>query len=392
MRIVINDIHIRLIGHNLGYVQNIFRYLEEHPSDDEFLFILNPEAKRIPTIRCSSPKVTIQFLTDEEFAPYTTLPMQQGTRQVWQSIIKYATDFRADKLVLLELDIFQHTVGSAKVPFEISGIMLRPYPRVIAVDDSFKSKIQIQIRKLKKIATAWWMCRNPKLKHAFILNDALSISEMNRQMNTKAFTYLPDPVFDYPSREGLNIREKYNISVERKIFLVFGNIDEKKNVLNILSAMQKLSAEEAEKYCLMIVGKVHESYQKSLQETLAETQTKQPKLQIITESRFVADDEMECFVGQCDVISLAYINFFSSSGVIGLASRHNRPIIAAKYGVVGYQTQEYQLGLRIDPHSVAELTEAIRYFLENKDNYPKKSQEFVKNHSRDIFIETLLDL
>jgi glycosyltransferase involved in cell wall biosynthesis len=392
MRILINDIHVRFIGHNLGYIQNILRYLEENPSKDEYLFVLNPEAKRIPSIRCSSPKVTIIFLSDEEFEPYHSMSLPNAASILWKSITRYAHDFRAERVILLELDIFQYEVGKVQVPFDISGIMLRPYPRVMAVENTLQSKIQTYIRRYKKIAVVWWMCRNKKLSKVFILNDAFSVSKMNKKFDTNVFTYLPDPIFDYPSKKDFNIREKYGINSNKKIFLVFGSIDEKKNVVNILKAFQDLNLAETKQYCLMIVGRIDASYQAILELSLTETYQKQPSLQIIVENQFVADDEMECFVGQSDIISLAYINFFSSSGVIGLASRHHKPIIAAKYGVVGYQTEEYELGLKVNPYDISELTKAIRYFLRNEDKYPKKANELIQNHSRDKFIETLLEI
>lgn len=391
MRIIICDIYVKLIGHNLGHIQNILRFLEQKPSTTEYLFLLNPDAKNIASIQTSAPNIKLIFFSKEEFAPIESgMSIVKSTQLIWKHIIRYATDYQADKFILMMMDMFQHTIGSSRFPCEINGVMFNPYPRVIPQEDTLRAKQKSALTKARKLFTTWWMCRNAQLKKVFIFNDRETIKTMNETMGTKVFTYLPDPVYDYPTREGLNIREKYQIDAERKIFLAFGSIDSKKNVVNFLKAIQQLSAEEASKVCLMIVGRIRPEYKEELHKTFEETRRLRPETQLIFESRFVDDDEMEAFVGQSDVITVAYINFFSSSGVIGLAARHNKAVIATKFGVVGDQTREYQLGLTVDGFNFEEIKDAILYFLQNKSDYPKRATAFVKNHSSESFIKTLL--
>jgi glycosyltransferase involved in cell wall biosynthesis len=127
-------------------------------------------------------------------------------------------------------------------------------------------------------------------------------------------------------------------------------------------------------------------------EAFEEAKKIRPELQIEFESRFVDDDEMEAYVGQSDVVSVAYINFFSSSGVIGLAARHKKPVLATKFGVVGDLTREYNLGITVDGFNPEEIKLAILNFLKTKNAYPEKASVFVQNHSSDNFIKTLLEL
>jgi glycosyltransferase involved in cell wall biosynthesis len=393
MRIVICDIYVKLVGHNLGHIQNILRFLEQHPSEKEYIFLLNPEAKTIPSVQTNAPNVKIVFFTDEEFAPFTSgMSVVKSTQLLWKHLIKYVLDYQADKLIMMMLDMFQHTIGSSRLPCETSGIMFNPYPRVIPADETLRAKQKSTLTKARKMFTTWWMCRNSQLKKVFIFNDTETIKTMNETLGTKVFTYLPDPVYDYPTRAGLDIREKYQISSDRKIFLAFGFIDDKKNVANLLRAMQQLSADESSKSCLLVVGKIRPEYQNELSEALETTQNLRPELHISLESRFVDDDEMESYVSQSDVVSVAYINFYSSSGVIGLASRHNKPVIATKFGVVGDLTREYKLGLTVDGHNTTEIKEAMQYFLQNKNIYPERASVFVENHSSESFIKTLLEL
>ncbi|MFN3489152.1 MAG: glycosyltransferase, partial [Emticicia sp.] len=337
--------------------------------------------------------VEIVFFTEEEFAPFNSgITIIKSTQIIWKHITRYATDYQADKLIMMMLDMFQHTIGSSRFPCQLSGIMFSPYPRVIAQDTTLRAKQKSTITKARKLFTTWWMCRNTQLKKVFIFNDRETIKNMNETLGTMIFTYLPDPVYDYPTREGLIIREKYKIAAHKTIFLAFGFIDEKKNVVNLLKAMQQLSAEDAANVCLLVVGKIHEAHHEALMQAFHTAEATKPELQVEFESRFVDDDEMEAYVGQSDVVSVAYINFFSSSGVMGLASRHNKPVLATKFGVVGDLTREYNLGITVDGFNSEEIKQAILTFLKTKNAFPERASVFVQNHSSDNFIKTLLEL
>ncbi|WP_259015896.1 glycosyltransferase [Emticicia fluvialis] len=392
MRIIICDIYVKLVGHNLGHIQNILRYLEKNPSDREYIFLLNPEARTIPSVQTSAQNVKIIFFTDEEFAPQLSgMSLIKSTQLLWKSISRYVTDLKADRLILMMVDMFQHTIGSSRPLCTIHGIMFNPYPRLVPVDNSLKARQKTKVTKARKLFTTWWMLRNKQLKKVFIFNDYETIKTMNETLGTQAFTYLPDPVYDYPMRQGLVIREQFNIEPHRKILLAFGMIDQKKNVVNLVRGLQDLTADEAANACLLIVGKVSQVYETPLAEAIAEARKLRPELKIVMESRFVDDDEMESFINQSDIVSLAYVNFYSSSGVIGLACRHNKPIIATRFGVVGNITAEYELGVAVDGHKPEEIKEAFRFFLhQSKPKYPARAAEFVARHTPEAFIKALL--
>ncbi|MFN3588173.1 MAG: glycosyltransferase [Spirosomataceae bacterium] len=394
MRIIICDIYVRLMGHNLGHIQNILQFLEKYPStDNEYIFLLNPEAKTIPSVVTSAENVNIIFFTDSEFdAFHSGTNLIKSTQILWRHITRYATDLQADRVIMMMVDMFQHTVGNGNFPCQISGVLFSPYARISPQDDSFSAKKKAFLTKSRKFLTTWWMCRNPQLRRVFVFNDTETVERMNRNLRTNVFTYLPDPVYDYPTRAGLQIREKFAIAPNKKIFLAFGFIEERKNIINIIRAMQSMQAEEAANFCLLIVGKISAAYNDAVMEALEIAKATRPELQIELETRFIDDDEMEVFVGQSDIISIAYINFFASSGVIGLAARHNKPVLATKHGVIGNLTREYNLGLTVDGLNHQEMKEALLTLAKNKSTYPERASAFVDKHSGEAFIKALLEL
>lgn len=394
MRIIICDIYVRLMGHNLGHIQNILQFLETQThSENEYIFLLNPEAKTIPSVVSSSKNVQIVFFTEDEFEVlHSGISLIKSTQILWNHITRYARDLQADRVIMMMVDMFQHTVGKGNFPCEISGVLFSPYARITPQSESFTAKQRANLTKFRKFLTTWWMCRNPQLRKVFVFNDMETVERMNRSLRTDVFSYLPDPVYNYPTREGLQIREKFSIATHKKIFLAFGFIDERKNILNILQSMQTMSAEEATNFCLLIVGKISPTYKDALMEAYKSIQKIRPELQIEFETRFIDDDEMEAFVGQSDIISIAYINFFVSSGVIGLAARHNKPVLATKHGVIGNLTKEYNLGLTVDGLNHQEIKNALLILAENKSTYPERASAFVLKHSGEAFIKALLEI
>lgn len=391
MRILVCDIHVRLEGHNLGYVQNILQYLETHVSPHEYIFLFNPSAKQIPSIKTTAPNCQIVFFTENEFAPYLSgESIKTATVKIWKSIENYALELKIDELLILQMDMFQHTIGLSKLPLPISGIMLTPLTRIAPADDSLAEKLKFQLRFLKKRLTTRLLLRNPNLKRIYLLNDVESVDKLNKRFDTQVFTYLPDPVYDYPFEATLDCREKYKIAVNRKIFLSFGMIDEKKNVINLINAAEKLSIEKQKDLCILIVGKVRETYAQPLEEAIRQAEKIAPDLQICQNQRFVTDAEMESYVMQCDIVSLAYINFYSSSGVIGLAARHNKPILATEMGVVGQQTRHYGLGLTADARDVDSLRITLEKLMTQLADYPVNAHGYVTDHSPQAFMKKLL--
>lgn len=394
MKILVCDIHVRLEGHNLGHVQQLLHYLETHPNENEYIFLFNPVAATIPSVQTKAKNIKIIFFTEEEFAPYLSgESIHTATMKVWKHIEKYVQKYQAERMILLMMDMFQHTIGLCKLPIEISGILFNPYPRLVPSSADFKEVIKHKLAIFRKYLTVRFMARNKNIKKIFIFNDHSTVQHLNQKLNTKVFTYLSDPVLNYPNADAfLTIREKHKIAPDRIIYLAFGMIDAKKNVATIIEAATLLPAEGASKLCILVVGKVKDDYQIVLEKAMENAQKYRPELQIEQEKRFVTDPEMESYVRQSDVISLAYVNFYSSSGVIGLSARHNKPILATKFGVVGEQTHAYELGITVDARKKEDITEALKKFINPKTTYPHFAQKFVEDHSPEKYVTTLFEL
>jgi glycosyltransferase involved in cell wall biosynthesis len=391
MKILLCDLHISLMGHNLGHVQNAINYLTSNPDSQEYIFLVNPLPEG--TIKLSKTNnIQVEYISEHDFNKCDAQKNHlRKAKLEWQIIKKFAEKHQVQRVVLMELDMYQMAIGSSKTSFNISGIWMRPFSRIEPANNSSKEKLKTKIWLLQKNTTMRWCCRNEKVDNIFVFNDQETVDKMNRRFGWH-FTYLPDPIYPYPTKENFNIRRTYSLDNQQVIYLIFGAIDGRKNVVNILKAFQKLTDEEAKKACLMIVGKIVSSYKKELQETLEETQKLQPNLKIIIESRFVDDDEMESFFAQSDVILRMNVNFFASSGIIGIAAKHNKPSIVSDYGLVAELTEQYKLGIAENPDNIEGISKVIRHYLENPDALQIDGRAFYKKHDPATFVKTLVNI
>ena len=392
MKILITDFNIQLNGHHLGHVQNILNFLAENPNKNQYFFLLNPLPTGTIKLKNTS-NIHLNFLSEDE---YKNAQEQKSifsrSKFEWEIIENSAKKLGIHHLILMDLDAYQIAIGSAKQNFKISGIWFQPFSRIEPpTDANLKEKLSVNLRKVRKSLTMRWCSQNNKLGKIFIFNDSPVVEKMNKQFGNH-FAYLPDPVYDYPIKENFDIREIYKIDEEKVIFLIFGAIDGKKNVVNILKAFQKLSAEESKNTCLLIIGKVINSYKEILEKALEETRNIQPKLQIITENNFVENDEMEAFFAQSDVVLRMNVNFFASSGIIGIAAKHNKPSLVSDNGLVAELTEKYNLGIMENPENIEGIAEKLRYFLENPATRKIDGQEYYQKHDCISFAKTLLGL
>lgn len=386
MNYLIVDLNITLNGHKLGFVQETMNFLALHHADSEhtFHFLVNETLKKP-----DSDKFQVHYPGKSYQAKFDKNSGLKKYREQWQYIAVKAGQLDIHQVVLMEFDLYQAAIGFDKdTPFDVSGIWFRPYFRQKAIGLSFIEKLKFNIRKIQKKGLLKSSLRNSRLKKIFILNDQKTVDFMNEREG-KRFAYLADPVFDYPCYKHVNIREKYIIKNDRLIFLVFGYMDERKNVVNVLKAIESLRKSEQEKVCLMLVGKTAEHYEETL---LNAIQKHTSEIQLFHIDEFVDNCEMEALFAQCDLVLRMNINFFASSGIIGLAAKYNKPSLVSDYGIVAELTEKYELGKLVDPLKVDHIKELFSGFIQNPDSWKINGSSYYKDHNTKAFVETLLQL
>lgn len=382
MRFLITDVQIQLDGHRLGFMNNLMAYAAVSTPQHTFLFLTNRSAEF--SLESSAENIRTLALTAQEQAEIDAESQAVKKAHIeWEIICRYALDFKAERLIFMYLDSYQLEIGrNQELPFKISGIWFSPYSRMEAESDDLKARFQNFITKTRKKFVMRWALKNSNLDKIFILND----EEMPKWLNqgTERFFTLADPYFEYSSLPNFSLRQTYSIPEGNLVFLQFGYMDERKNLENIVRAFNELPEEQAKKSTLLLIGKFKPGF-------LAQVENlKAGSYQMIVRDEFVSNEEMESSFAQADVILRMNIRFFGSSGIIGVAAQHNKPVIASNSGVMAEIVEKYHLGMLVNPYDSQEIAAAISRFHTVEDSLRIDGSKYRNNHDLATFGKTLL--
>ena len=374
MKYLIVDLNITLNGHKFGFVNNLLHYAGKHKPDDEFVFLVNRSADF--HLESPYPHITVIFPTEEEQMALCAQPgLIRKSAAEWALINREALRGACHRLILMELDLYQVAIGRSNTPYKISGIWFRPYSRMEPEGRGLLQQLRFLKSKLQKQLVMKLALRNSSLDKVFILND----EQMPAWLNEKRFFTLPDPWFDYPMAEGFDLRGHYGIPEHHLILLQFGYADERKNNENIIAALNEIPRSDI---TLLVIGKFKPGYENEL------IRLKKGPFTMITRDAFISDEEMESTFQQSDVILRMNVNYFGSSGVVGIAARYNKPVIVSDNGVMAELVKKYRLGDRTNPHDTGAIREI---FLRYRQSLPLiDGSAYRDTHDISAFAEVLL--
>jgi len=345
MKYLIADLNITLNGHKFGFVNNLLHYAGKNRPNDEFVFLVNRSADF--QLESAYPHIQVIQPAAEEQKQLQSQPgLLQKSAAEWTLIDREARGYGCQRVILMELDLYQVAIGRNTAPYKISGIWFRPYARMEPEGSGILQKMRFLKSKLQKQMVMKLALRNPSLDKIFILND----EQMPAWLGARRFFTLPDPWFDYSMAEGFDLRKQYGIPDDHVVLLQFGYADERKNNENILAALNELPYTDI---TLLIIGKFKPGYEDQLK------RLKTGPFTMITRDEFISDEEMESTFHQSDVILRMNINFFGSSGVVGIAARHDKPVIVSDSGVMAELVKKYKLGDVVNPHDPQAIRSAI---------------------------------
>lgn len=171
------------------------------------------------------------------------------------------------------------------------------------------------------------------------------------------YEQFPEPAYILPRRAGLEL-------------LFFGFIRLYKGLDVLLEAMRLLKDEDI---YLSVVGEFWEGQRETL-DFIREAGLEN-KIELV--ARYVSDAEAAEFFARCDAVVLPYRSA-TGSGVISLAYRYGKPVIATRVGGLPDVVEDGRTGLLVTPNSPHELAEGIRYMSTNRNRFTRANIEAMK--------------
>jgi glycosyltransferase involved in cell wall biosynthesis len=200
------------------------------------------------------------------------------------------------------------------------------------------------------------------LKQLFVIDESF-INYIENKTDYNKVLYLPDPVEINGTKSKLEVRKEYTITEDKFVILVYGSIDSKKGLLNLLNG---LLYNNIKNVVILVAGKIEELLFKMIQGE--EYDIFRNNSQLIIFNKFINIDEEYNIIKISDLIWLGYLNSFSgSSGVFYQAALNGIPVISKDTGVLNWMTRKNMNGICCNPNSPKSVNESILKIYENKN-------------------------
>lgn len=353
-------------GHHPGYLRHLLRYWSD--INVHLIFVVSPafaERHKDVVATETEAEVTWKPITQHEIGWYTASRRSLIRRAwiEWQLYYRYAQKLQPDQGLIMYIDRFQLPMALRfPLPCSTSGIFFRPkFHYQQFVDHPWTCGEQLRVWREQ-----WLWCSalcHTQLKTLFSL-DPLAVEPLRTLGGNTQIIPLPDPVeFDVqPSDAIIELRQELGLDPARKVLLLFGVIDQRKGIYQVLEALQQLTAAQQAKLTLLLVGRLAEADRATVLASIAALQ-QNSSLQIIIQDRFVHDKEIQRYFAVADIILALYQRHVGSSGILLQAAAAGKPVLASNYGLMGELVRQHQLGAVIDSTNSAQIAEAMRKFL-----------------------------
>lgn len=371
-RILLFDLSIG--GHHPSYILHLIRYWSEQELPGYLDIVVLPKFIERHndvvdvTKEYGHNRVNFVAITAEEEAALSARsnPVLRALRafQEWDLLCKYTNLLKATQCLLLYFDTSQLPIILGRRPHcPVSGIYFRPTFHYSDFKD-YRLSWKDQLQKWREKLLLSQILRYSQLQTLFCL-DPFVVKHFDRFNSKVRAVHLPDPVYIYGNSElePEKLREDLGIPSNRKIFLLFGALDQRKGLHKLLEAISLLSPELCQNLCLVLVGSITCEDKLPAQNRINQLTQSLP-VQIIANDQFVSDPIIEVYFQLADVILAPYQRHVGMSGILVRAAAAQKPVLSSDYGLMGELTRRYQLGLTVDSTKPSEIAKGLTQFLQ----------------------------
>ena len=296
----------------------------------------------------------------------------------WNLLVETAQSINANQVLLMYFDYYQLGILiGKKAPCPVSAIYFRPN---FTENDN---GIYPQIKKwmLSKVL------KSGQIQNLFCLVHAL-VPYMKGQKTQTQIIPICDPIkqFEISKSETAEFKNKYKIPTDKKIFLNFGYLDDRKGMEVFIDACAALSSDALAKVCLLLAGPVPEYYEKIIEAKLAQV----PELEVIRSYGYLPAREVQICFEISDVVLILYQDFLNMSSVLIRAAMANKPTFATQTGMIGELVSRNNVGVTVDATSVSEVRNELNAMIQNGITYSEDNlKQLAEENSLNSFLSTI---
>jgi glycosyltransferase involved in cell wall biosynthesis len=392
-------------GHHPIYIQHLIQWWGKHQLPIDLDIVVSPKfiqhhtdviALATKYNHCSIQFIPILEQEENEFKSRSLGPVQRMQRsfQEWKLLCRYAANLKSDHCLILYFDPYQlPLILAERSPCPISGIYFRPtfhYQNFTQSRLTRRDRIQ-QVRE--KLLLRQVFC-NPQLKTLFSL-DPFAVKYLKKIQKQVQISSLPDPIVEtfVSPMQVLQLRERLGIQENRKIALLFGALNGRKGIYEILDSLMDLPSQVHSSLCLVLAGQVNLKDLERLTAKIVEIHSI-CTVQIISQFEFLVESEVPIYFKMADIILAPYQHHVGMSGILLQAASAGKPVLSSNFGLMGEMVEKYCLGLAIDSSKTSEISAGLCKLLTDESVQQcdiEKMKFFAKENSADKFASIIFD-
>lgn len=391
-------------GHHGTYIQHLIEYWHKQRLPGRLEIVVHPEffhIHRDPINLAAKYQLSnLQFtaITQDEADTLNSglSSVDRFTRnfQRWKLFCKYATQLQATHALHLYFDTCELPLAfgmSAPCPF--SGIYFRPTFHYGEFEGD-RSSWQDRIQQFKEKIILARVLQHPQLKTLFCL-DPFAVKHFDRfrtQVNT---IHLPDPVQldDRSDIAPAQLRAQLGIADNRQVLLLFGALDGRKGIYELLDAILLLPADICNQICLLLVGSTNKAERARIRDRVDRVCQTQP-IQVVEHYDFVPENHVSTYFQMADLILAPYQRHVGMSGILLLAAAAGKPVLSSDYGLMGEIVRRYRLGITVDSTVPDEIAQGLIRCVTSPSQVLvdlARIQSFAAQHSAERYARTIFE-
>ena len=375
-------------GHHPGYLYHLIINFLQNDYSYKLTVLVSPDFFiKHPQIlqKTISPRVQWIKLSKAEFAIWEK-PKSIFKRSIleWDLFCKYAKTYKSTFGFFMYIDHLQFAVLTQPAPpCPISGILFRP-TLVNYRPNSLKEKLNYW----RKNITLKCFVKNRNLDSLFNL-DIFATDYIKKNWNTEKVKFLPDPVQVYPTTKSKSeVKAGLGIDKSKKVFLIFGFLDSRKGITEVMEAIGNIERDKSKKGCLLIVGPWEEKELKLFNSQLSKIK-QSTDFQIVIIDSFIKDEDIQQYFKVADYALTLYNKHIGMSAIMVRAAAAQKPLVSSSFGLLGKIVIENELGITINN----DLKEKLEMLLDNEISVgnKEKMKAFAELNQAENYAKVILD-
>lgn len=381
-RILLFDTDLR--GHHTDYLNYLVEFHQNNPVFELVVVTDERLTQRFQrTFQGNSTNLTFIGIPEETISELHQKNIIARSYYEWQLFCNYARQHTSTHGVLMYFDVFQiGLIASFSSPCPVSGIYFRP--------DFHYESIGWKV-KLNSVRKKWMLqliLRKPFVKNVFSL-DKKAAEVIERLGGTANVLPISDPVKSYENSPELvaTLKNKLKINSEKRVFLLFGFLDERKGIEKVVEAVLQLSVIEKQSIQIILAGAIEADYQKKIEDLISNNNLSGVFTTVFKEIR---GESIQHFFEMSDYVLALYQHHVGMSQILVRAAISQKPLISSDFGLMGEIVREKHLGETVNSTDPDKIALAVRKAVDKgitADSVAMKS--FAEQNSTQAFAETI---